>query len=119
MRRCPPFLGVVRDIEQMRNINMIILFRFSPLLLIMYLVKLNSKISDADLHLLEQFMVDQIKFYKEGEPVLEDMLSKIAKIYGGTPDIRTNEGVAEYINGLVSVVSTEVKTREQDIKHSS
>ena len=72
-----------------------------------------SKISDADLRVLERLLVDQMKFYKEGEPVTEDILSKIAKIYGGTPDVHTNEGLATYIDGFISVVSTEMKRRQQ------
>ena len=71
------------------------------------------KISDTDLRVLEQLLVDQVKYYKEGEPITEDMLSRITKIYGGTPDTQTNEGVAEYINSFVLQVTTELKRRQQ------
>ena len=71
------------------------------------------KISDADLCVLERLLVDQVKFYKEAKPITEDMLSRISKIYGGTPDAHSNEGVAEYINSFVLQVSNELKRRQQ------
>jgi radical SAM superfamily enzyme with C-terminal helix-hairpin-helix motif len=71
-----------------------------------------NKISDTDLRVFEQLLVDQVKYYKEGEPITEDMLSRITKIYGGTPNTQSSEGVAEYINTFVLQVATELKRRQ-------
>lgn len=72
-----------------------------------------SKISGTDLCQLERLLLDQMKLYREREVVSEDDISKVNRIYGGTPEVCTNEGLAEYINGFISVVSTEIKGREQ------
>ena len=73
-----------------------------------------SKISDSDLRQIERLLVDQVKVYRDGEVVIaEDVVSKVTKIYGGTPQVHSSEGVAEYIDGFVSIVAIEIKRREQ------
>ena len=72
-----------------------------------------SKISDSDLRQLERLLVDQVKVYRDGEVVItEEVMSKVNKIFGGTPQADSNEGVAEYISGFVSTICEEIKRRE-------
>lgn len=55
--------------------------------------------------------MDQVRFYKNA--ITKDMLLRITKIYGGTPDTQSNEGVAEYINSFVLQVAIELNRRQR------
>lgn len=52
------------------------------------------KISDTDLRVLEQLLLDQVKYCKEGGPIWEDMLSRITKMYG------THRVMKEWLSSL-------------------
>lgn len=113
-----PFLGAVHDIEHMKSIyqhDRAFSFRSATIKAVVGNVHYLRKISDADLRQLERLLLDKVRLYRECDPLSEELLSKVNKVYGGTPDVCTKEGLAEYVNGFAMTVNTEVKRREQNL----